>query len=106
MAMDEEKGKWLWGALGLAAGAGLAWYLWKRRSPAGTSMALRSLPQQATSTPAIGTEGMMAAYAAENVTQRQPLVRTSDVVDAEFTVMKDRPGPADDGTVEEENGEF
>ena len=104
MAMDEEKGKWLWGALGLAAGAGLAWWLFKKKS--GASSPLRALPQQATSTPAIGTEGMMAAYAAENVTQRQPLVRTSDVVDAEFTVMKDRPGPADDGTVEEENGEF
>lgn len=104
--MDEEKGKWIWGALGLAAGAGLAWWLFKKRGiqPA----ARKALAQQpATTTPATGTEGMMANYAISNAAKMARPARTTDIVDAEFEVMKDRPGSIiDDGEPEEDNGEF
>jgi hypothetical protein len=91
MSEDDGKGKWLWGALGLAAGAGLAYWLIKRKNALPASRSPVALPQSVpVQSPDAGTEGMMAAYAAQQgVRGPDPDQRTGDVVDAEFEKVEE-----------------
>jgi hypothetical protein len=85
MSEDDGKGKWVWGALGIAAGVGLAYWLLRRKGLVGSSPELPAqvAPQQ----PDTGTEGLMAGYSAQAAQTPPRPARTTDIVDAEFEAL-------------------